>query len=70
MTEVSPDTLQDEKGQAYFRVRLEAEGNGFGENKPILPGMQADVDILYGRQLIISSLIRPIQRLQTAALRQ
>lgn len=70
VTEVSPDTLQDEKGQAYFRVRLEAEGTGFGENRPILPGMQADVDILYGRQLIISSLIRPLQRLQTSALRQ
>ena len=27
----------------------------FGKDKPILPGMQADVDILYGRQLIITT---------------
>lgn len=70
VTEVSPDTLQDEKGNSYFRVRLEAEGSSFGPDRPILPGMQADVDIIYGRQTIISSLIRPIQRLQDNALRQ
>jgi HlyD family type I secretion membrane fusion protein len=70
VVEVSPDTLQDEKGQFYFRVRLEADGSSFGKDKPILPGMQADVDILYGRQLIITSLMRPVQRLQESALRQ
>jgi multidrug efflux pump subunit AcrA (membrane-fusion protein) len=70
VTEVSSDTLQDEKGAFYFRVRLEADGSAFGKEKPILPGMQADVDILYGRQRIITSLLRPIQRVQENALRQ
>jgi adhesin transport system membrane fusion protein len=70
VVEVSPDTLQDEKGNSYFRVRLEADASGFGPDKPILPGMQADVDIHYGRQTILSSLIRPMQRLQDSALRQ
>lgn len=70
VTEVSPDTLQDEKGVSYFRVRLEADGSSLGPDKPILPGMQADVDIHYGRQTILSSLIRPIQRLRDGALRQ
>jgi HlyD family type I secretion membrane fusion protein len=70
VTEVSPDTLQDEKGASYFRVRLEADASGFGPDKPILPGMQADVDIHYGRQTILATLIRPVQRLQESALRQ
>lgn len=68
--EVSPDTLLDEKGQSYFRVRLEADGSEFGIDKPVLPGMQADVDIHYGRQRIIEALLRPLQRVRDSALRQ
>ena len=68
--EVSPDALQDERGLPYFRVRLEAGSADFGPDKPVTPGMVADVDILSGKQTVMDSLLRPVRRLQESALRQ
>jgi HlyD family type I secretion membrane fusion protein len=70
VTEVSPDALQDERGQPYFRVRLEAQGDAFGPDKPVVPGMTADVDIVSGRRSIMATLLRPLRHLQENALRQ
>ena len=68
--EVSPDALQDERGQPYFRVRLEAGSADFGRDRPVVPGMVADVDILSGKRTIMDALLRPVRRLQENALRQ
>jgi len=70
VVDISPDALQDERGNPYFRVRLEADAKGFGENKPVLPGMQADVDVIGQRQSVLASLIKPIRRITDNALRQ
>lgn len=70
VVEVSPDALQDEKGQPYFRMRLEATGSTFGPDRPVVPGMVADVDILSGRRTIMETLIRPVKVLKENALRQ
>ena len=69
VVDISADALQDEKGQPYFRVRLEAAGKDFGPGKPITPGMLAEVDILTGRHTILESLLRPVKQLQANALR-
>ncbi|WP_158266647.1 HlyD family type I secretion periplasmic adaptor subunit [Alsobacter soli] len=68
--EVSPDILQDERGQPYYRVRLEAASANFGPDKPVVPGMTADVDILSGRRSILSTLLRPLRYLRDNALRR
>ncbi len=70
VVEVSPDALQDEKGQPYFRLRLEASGSNFGPDRPVVPGMVADVDILSGRRTIMETLVRPVKALRDNALRQ
>ena len=67
--DISADALQDEKGQPYFRVRLEASAKDFGPGKPVTPGMLAEVDILTGRRTILESLLRPIKQVQSNALR-
>jgi HlyD family type I secretion membrane fusion protein len=69
VVDISADALQDEKGQPYFRVRLEASQRNFGEGKPITPGMLAEVDILTGRRTILESLLRPVKQVQSNALR-
>ena len=68
--DISPDALTDEEGRAYFRVRLEADGTSLGPERPVLPGMMADVDILTGQHTILSYLTRPVSRLRENALRQ
>lgn len=71
ITEVSPDALQDDDdGESYFRIRLEADGTSLGPDKPVLPGMVAEVDILTGRQTILSYLLKPLRRVRDNALRQ
>lgn len=70
VVDISPDALQDERGTPYFRVRLEADARGFGLNRPVLPGMQADVDVIGERTSVLSTLVRPIRRIKDNALRQ
>jgi len=68
--DVSPDALSDDKGDPYFRVRLEADASGFGPGKPVIPGMQAQVDIISGEHTVLAYLLKPVQRLKNEALRQ
>jgi HlyD family type I secretion membrane fusion protein len=70
VVEVSPDALTDEKGNLYYRVRLESTQVDFGPNRPILPGMMADVDILAGEQTILDIILRPVRKMRENALRQ
>ena len=67
VVDISADALQDEKGQPYFRVRLEAGVKDFGAGKSVTPGMLAEVDILTGRRTILESLLRPVKQLQSNA---
>lgn len=68
--DVSPDALQDERGLPYFRVRLEAGSSDFGPEKPVVPGMMADVDILSGKRSVMDTVLRPVRSMQQNALRQ
>ena len=68
--DISPDALTDEEGRSYFRVRLQADGTSLGPDRPVLPGMMAEVDILTGEHTILSYLTRPITDVRDNALRQ
>jgi membrane fusion protein, adhesin transport system len=68
--DISPDALSDEKGEPYFRVRLEADATTLGPDRPIIPGMMAQVDIISGQHSILRYLMKPVQRLRDEALRQ
>jgi adhesin transport system membrane fusion protein len=68
--EISADALQDQKGETYFRVRLSADAKGFGPDKPVTPGMTADIDILSGRRTILAYLMGPVQSASATALRE
>ncbi len=69
ITEISSDTLKDEQGRPYFRVRLEATTSDFGADKPVVPGMMAEIDILTGKHSILEYLITPIRKIGEKALR-
>lgn len=68
--DISPDALSDEKGEPYFRVRLEADASQLGPGRPVIPGMLAQVDIISGQHSILGYLMKPVQRLRDEALRQ
>jgi len=70
LIDVSPDVLQDQKGEAFYRVRLKADAASFGEGRPVIPGMTAEVNIRSGQQTILDYILGPFIRLRDSALRE
>jgi adhesin transport system membrane fusion protein len=71
--QVAPDTSMDENGQPYFRVVVQTNKNYLGREEgslPIVPGMQATVDIHTGKKSVIDYLIRPVLKLKHESFRE
>ena len=68
--DISPDVMQDPKGEAYYRVRLRADTASFGPSKPVIPGMTAEVNIRSGSQTILDYILGPLIRIRDEALRE
>ncbi|MBW2520845.1 MAG: HlyD family type I secretion periplasmic adaptor subunit, partial [Deltaproteobacteria bacterium] len=70
---ISADTIQDDSGESFYRVKLRTKTNAMtyrGEDLPIMPGMTASVDILTGKKSVLSYLLKPILRMKQNALRE
>lgn len=66
---IGADSVVDEKGNAFYTVRVRTSKPGFGDaNLPIIPGMVAEVDILTGKKSVLSYLIKPVLRAKSVAL--
>lgn len=70
LTDISPDTITDEQGETFYRIRLRTEENSLGADKPIRTGMTAQVDILTGRKTVLDYLLKPIRKGMENALRE
>ncbi|PSJ40690.1 HlyD family type I secretion periplasmic adaptor subunit [Allosphingosinicella deserti] len=66
--DVSPDIVQDQKGEVFYRVRLSADTGRW--NKPVTPGMTAEVNIRSGRQTILDYILGPLIQIRDSALRE
>lgn len=65
---ISADSVVDEKGAAFYLVRVRTHEPSLGEGLPIIPGMTAQVDILTGKKTILAYLLKPILRAKANAL--
>lgn len=65
---IGADSVVDERGNAFFTVRLRTHENTLGEGLPIIPGMMAQVDILTGKRTVLSYLLKPVLRAKANAL--
>ena len=71
--QISADTIQDERGEYYYRVKLRTKTNAItyrGSKLPIIPGMTASVDILTGKKSVLDYLLKPILKASQNALRE
>ena len=71
--QVAPGTSQDEKGNPFFRVIVQTDKNYLGESEgslPIVPGMQATVEIHTGKKSVMEYLIKPVLKLKEEAFRE
>lgn len=67
---ISPDTIADERGNAFYLVRVRTKQANFSEKLPVIPGMTAEVDILTGNKTVLSYLLKPVLKAQAYALRE
>lgn len=70
---ISADTIEDDKGESFYKVKLRTWKNAIayrGEELPIIPGMTASVDILTGKKSVLAYLLKPILRAKQNALRE
>lgn len=66
---ISADSVLDDKGNAYFLVRVRTLSTTIGPQKfPIIPGMVVEVDILTGKKSVLSYLLKPILRAKAKAM--
>ncbi|WP_019592004.1 HlyD family type I secretion periplasmic adaptor subunit [Thioalkalivibrio sp. ALE20] len=59
---ISPDTITDDDGNTFYKVRVRTEETGFDDEHPIMTGMIAQVDIMTGRRTVMQYLLKPILR--------
>lgn len=69
VTHVSADALEMEDGSPYYRVHVLTETNLLHQ-RPIIPGMQATVDILTGKKTVLSYWLKPLLRARATSLRE
>lgn len=68
VTEVSADTLLDEREGRYYRVIVKAETVA-GQKMVTVPGMTAVADIVVGKRTVLSYLLSPMLRFRDGAFR-
>lgn len=73
VTNISADAVPNEKGEAFYQVRIETQTKSIeviDKKLLILPGMQAQVDIITGKKTILQFLSKPIVALKENAFRE
>ena len=71
--QISADTIVDERGESFYRVRVRTERNSLGtqeEPLEIIPGMTAQIDVITGEKTVLDYLLKPILRARDNALRE
>jgi adhesin transport system membrane fusion protein len=64
---ISANSTVDDKGNAYYLVRVRTIRSSLGKDLPIIPGMVAQVDILTGKKTILSYLLKPVLKAKSYA---
>ena len=64
---IGADSVVDEKGNAFYTVRVRTNQSTLGNNMPVIPGMIAEVDIITGEKSVLSYLLKPVLRAKARA---
>jgi adhesin transport system membrane fusion protein len=65
---IGADTVMDEEGNPFYEVTVRSHEPRLAIDKPIIPGMVVEVDILTGKKSVLAYLMKPILRAKQYAL--
>jgi adhesin transport system membrane fusion protein len=74
VTDVSADTITDERGAHYYRVNVEVDITTVTTSRikqpgALIPGMSASADIVVGKRTILSYILSPLLKFRDGAFR-
>jgi adhesin transport system membrane fusion protein len=70
VTEISADSLVDERGERYFRVSAAVSPESLARfGQPLGPGMTVTADVVTGQRTVLQYLLSPVRGLAASALR-
>ncbi len=70
ITEISADSLQDERGERFFRVALEVDAKSLAAfGQAVTPGMTVLADVVTGQRTVLQYLLSPVRGLASTAFR-
>ena len=68
IVDVSADTFVDQATQSsFYLIRIEAQKEGFGIDKPLYPGMTAQLNVIAGTRTMMVYLFKPILKVLNSA---
>lgn len=72
LTNISADTIVNEEGDSFYVGRIELSGNvtQFDSTVDLIPGMQAEVDIVVGKKTVLQYWLKPILRAKYNAMKE
>ncbi len=73
VVDISADTIMDEQGESFYRVRIrtnQTELRRKGEVLPIIPGMVTSVDILTGKKTVMDYILKPFVKTLGSAMHE
>jgi len=73
VTQVSPDVVTNERGESFYLARIETKSpilQSGDKELPVLPGMQAQVDIITGSKTVLQYLSKPVVAVRENAFRE
>ena len=65
---IGADSITDDKGNSFYIIKVRTTKSRFRESLPIIPGMQAEVDIHTGSKTVLNYLLKPLLRARQVAL--
>jgi adhesin transport system membrane fusion protein len=73
LTNISADTITNDKGDSYYLVRIKTDKSYLGTKEkplPIMVGMTVSVDIITGKKTVLDYILKPILKAKQSALRE
>lgn len=64
---ISADSVIDDKGDAFYIVKVRTLESSLGAELPIIPGMMAQVDIITGKKSVLTYLLKPVLKAKSYA---
>jgi HlyD family type I secretion membrane fusion protein len=61
--DISPDSLKDDQGNVFYRLRITLDRSNMAQGKPLLPGMTVDFYVHGERQSALWQITEPLRRM-------